>query len=301
MSLQIDRLYKRFGGRIAVNHVSIQAAPGKAFGLLGRNGAGKTTTIRSILGIIEFDSGEIIWNDSPIKVAKPKIGYLPEERGLYPKATVEEQLVYFGKLEGMSKKVLYDAIEYWLNRFDIKEYQKNKIEELSKGNQQKVQIISILIHDPELVILDEPFSGLDPINAELLIQVIHELLEKGKTLVISSHQMNHIEDLCETVCILKNGQTVVSGDLKEIKKSHGNRKFVIHTDMDIENNLNQLGVSGISKTNHVWRLTLPEHLTAQQLLTELVKSQVVIKKFEIEEPTLSEIFIHKAGDYHENF
>ncbi|WP_319001297.1 ABC transporter ATP-binding protein [Clostridium estertheticum] len=224
MSLDVSSLVKTFGEKTAVDHISFKIENPGVFGLLGTNGAGKTTTIRMILGILEKDGGSIQWNGKPVTRETVKFGYLPEERCLYPKAKIVDQLSYFGKLRGMDGKSVKKAINYWFDRLKVTEYSNSTAEQLSKGNQQKIQFITALIHEPELIILDEPLSGLDPVNADLFKSVIYELVEKGKFIIMSSHRMESIEDYCEDLIILKDGKTVLNGNLKEIKSSYGRTK-----------------------------------------------------------------------------
>ncbi len=293
LSLLVTDLQKSFGVNKAVDRLTFHAKPGKAFGLLGRNGAGKTTTIRSIIGLISFESGSILWKDKPIKVSRPKIGYLPEERGLYPKVTVIEQLNFFASLERMDKHSANKAIKYWLEKLNIEEYKKKKVEELSKGNQQKVQIISALLHDPELIILDEPFSGLDPVNSDLLSSIIKELLASNKTIIISSHQMHYIERFCEDICILKKGKTVLAGNLNDIKRSYGRNTLIIKSEY---NAIKQVGGNVVDKMNNSWTIKVKKEDDAHHIIQELVNNKIKILGYEIKEPTLHEIFIDKVDE-----
>lgn len=222
MTLTIDHVVKKFGSFTAVNDLSISIPEREMFGFLGANGAGKTTTFRMILGLLEPTSGSITWNNQVINYQTSNIiGYLPEERGLYPKLKVKEQLIYLGRLRGMKKAEVMTEMKYWLERFKITDYENKKVEELSKGNQQKIQFIASVIHDPKLLILDEPFSGLDPVNVELLKDAVIDLKNKGTSIVFSSHRMEHVEELCEHLCIMHHGKPVVHGALKEIKRSFG--------------------------------------------------------------------------------
>ncbi|WP_267418532.1 ABC transporter ATP-binding protein [Bacillus sp. GC_Bacil_1] len=234
MAFEIQGLDKTFGEYKAVNDLNIRVEEGGILGMLGRNGAGKTTTIRMILDLIKPDSGQILWNNRPFSKKDLSIGYLPEERGLYPKMNVVEQLVYFGKLEGMPANLAKRHALQWLEKLEMTPHLKKRTEELSKGNQQKIQLISAILHNPEFIILDEPFSGLDPVNAEMLKNVVLELIAQRKTIIFCSHQMDSVETFCEEICIMKNGQLVLSGALSDIKKSYQYKYMTLQTEGDIE-------------------------------------------------------------------
>lgn len=235
MTLLIKNVSKRFGRHTAVNNLSLEIPENEMFGFLGGNGAGKTTTFRMILGLLDQTSGEITWNGEKIDYDKSSlIGYLPEERGLYPKLKVREQIIYLARLRGMGKRDALKDLEAWLERFKVPEYIDKKVEELSKGNQQKIQFISAVIHKPKLLILDEPFSGLDPINVELLRKAVVDLKNEGTSIVFSSHRMEHVEELCQHLCILHKGTPVVQGALREIKRSFGKKNLIIHADMSLD-------------------------------------------------------------------
>jgi ABC-2 type transport system ATP-binding protein len=296
MGLQVKQLVKQYGGKAVVNDISLEASTGKAFGLLGGNGAGKTTTIRSILGLLDYDAGEVYWKGKSILANRPSIGYLPEERGLYPKEKVSEQLIYFARLEGMSKQNATKSMKHWLERLGISEYENKQVEQLSKGNQQKVQIITALIHDPELLILDEPFSGLDPVNSDLLASVVKEQLKEGKTIIFSSHQMGHVEQFCEDICILKRGQIMVSGNLRDIKSSYGRHNLVLRSEVDLTTHLAVAGLKPVNIGIHEWLIKVKEEQHAHELLLQLTREGIPLLKFEIKEPTLHEIFIEKVGE-----
>lgn len=224
MDLHINHVTKRFGDFSAVDNLSLTIPEKEMFGFLGANGAGKTTTFRMILGLLVPNEGNILWGGKPIDYSVSSlIGYLPEERGLYPKLKVREQLIYLARLKGMSKADANKELTYWLERFKIPEYADKKVEELSKGNQQKIQFIAAVIHKPKLLIFDEPFSGLDPVNVELLKNSVLGLKEAGATIVFSSHRMEHVEEMCEHLCILQKGSPVVQGNLKEIKRAFGKK------------------------------------------------------------------------------
>lgn len=298
MTLKIEHVTKRFGDFTAVDDLSLTVGEGTMHGFLGANGAGKTTTFRMILGLLNANEGQITWNNQAISYAtSPEIGYLPEERGLYPKMKVEEQLVFLGQLRGMKKNEAKRALTEWLERMEISHYLTKKVEELSKGNQQKIQVIASLMHNPKLLILDEPFSGLDPVNVEMLKNAILEFRRNGATILFSSHRMDHVEELCEQLSIVHHGKQIVNGTLRDVKRSFGKQNVRIHSDYDLSL-LNQVsGVESVHKSveGSVYQVTSEE--TANVLLTEALKSGP-IRHFAIEEPSLQDIFIEKVGKEH---
>lgn len=298
MTLKIEHVTKRFGDFTAVDDLSLTVGEGTMHGFLGANGAGKTTTFRMILGLLNANEGQITWNNQAISYAtSPEIGYLPEERGLYPKMKVEEQLVFLGQLRGMKKNEAKRALAEWLERMEISHYLTKKVEELSKGNQQKIQVIASLMHNPKLLILDEPFSGLDPVNVEMLKNAILEFRKNGATILFSSHRMDHVEELCEQLSIVHHGKQIVNGTLRDVKRSFGKQNVRIHSDYDLSL-LNQVsGVESVHKSveGSVYQVTSEE--TANILLTEALKSGP-IRHFAIEEPSLQDIFIEKVGKEH---
>lgn len=299
MTLKLTDVTKRFGKFTAVDHLSLEIPEKQIFGFLGANGAGKTTTFRMILGLIDASEGEITWNDEPIDYSKSDhIGYLPEERGLYPKLKVRDQLVYLGKLRGMKKSEVIAELKEWLDRFKVPEYLDKKVEELSKGNQQKIQFISAVIHKPKLLILDEPFSGLDPVNVEMLKNAVVELKNQGTSIVFSSHRMEHVEELCEYLCIMQKGKPVVHGSLREIKRSFGKKNLFIHADFDLEFLKDLPGVVGFKAFTDGCKLQIDNEEVSQKVLTE-VHNKGFIRRFELEEPSLNDIFIEKAGESYE--
>ncbi len=229
MQLQLNNIAKYFGDKSVLNGISLHVDAGRAFGLLGRNGAGKTTTIRILMNVFPPTSGNVTLDGNPINYAKTKFGYLPEERGLYPKKTIVEQLTYFAMLKGMDKAAAVASVDKWLARLDMSAYRDKRLDTLSKGNQQKIQLITALTHDPDVVILDEPFSGLDPVNAMLLKDVVRETIDKGKIVLFSSHQMNYIEEFCDDIAILADGKIALQGDLNQIKRSYPRNKLVVRT------------------------------------------------------------------------
>lgn len=299
MNLKLEHVTKQFGDFTAVNDLSLEIPENEIFGFLGANGAGKTTTFRMILGLLEPSDGLITWRGRPINYSVSHlIGYLPEERGLYPKLKVKEQLVYLARLKGMSKHDAAKELDYWLNRFKIPEYADKKVEELSKGNQQKIQFIAAILHKPELLILDEAFSGLDPVNVELLKEAVIDLKENGTTIVFSSHRMEHVEEMCEHLCILQNGRPVVHGSLKEIKRAFGRKNLVIHADFPLDFLSTYPGISKARLTTEGIHLQVKGEEVADRILKEIV-GKGFIRKFELEEPSLNDIFIEKVGAMYE--
>lgn len=298
MALQIENATKKFGDFTAVDNLSLLVEQGQMYGFLGANGAGKTTTFRMILGLLNQTQGTITWNGNPITYANsPEIGYLPEERGLYPKVRVEEQLVYLAQLRKMSAKDAKREAHKWLERFEVPHYATKKVEELSKGNQQKIQLIASLIHKPSLLILDEPFSGLDPVNVGMLKSAIQDFQQQGATIVFSSHRMDHVEELCDDMSILDHGKVVVSGSIREVKRSFGKHNVRIKMDQDLSDLSTIAGVETFTQTHDGAVFRIENETVAQTLLAE---SQKIgnLRYFAIEEPTLEEIFVAKVGKAH---
>lgn len=298
MGLKIENVTKRFGDFTAVDNLSLTIGEGTMHGFLGANGAGKTTTFRMILGLLNANEGNITWNNQAISYAtSPEIGYLPEERGLYPKMKVEEQLLFLGQLRGMKKADAKLAINHWLERMEITHYAPKKVEELSKGNQQKIQVIASLMHNPKLLILDEPFSGLDPVNVEMLKAAILDFRSNGATILFSSHRMDHVEELCEQLSIVHQGKQIVNGKLRDVKRSFGKQNVRIHSENDLSLLDHVVGVESVHKfvEGAVYQVTSEE--TANVLLTEALKTGP-IRHFAIEEPSLQDIFIEKVGKEH---
>lgn len=298
MSLQLENVTKRFGDFTAVDDLNMIVEQGTMYGFLGANGAGKTTTFRMILGLLNANEGEITWNNKRISYAtSPEIGYLPEERGLYPKMKVTEQLIFLGQLRGMGKADAKAAASDWLEQMEVSHYATKKVEELSKGNQQKIQVIASLMHEPSLLILDEPFSGLDPVNVEMLKKAILEFRNNGATILFSSHRMDHVEELCEQLSIIHQGKQVVRGSLREVKQSFGKQNVRIHSEYDLSSLANITGVTNIQKSieGAVYQVTAEE--VANELLEAALKLGPV-RYFAIEEPSLQDIFIEKVGNVH---
>ena len=295
MGLKVENIKKCFGDKVAVDNISFEINNPGVFGLLGTNGAGKTTTIRMMLGIIKKDSGEITWNGKDVERKNVNFGYLPEERGIYPKTKIYEQLIYFAELRGMKKQDACKQIDYWMNRLKVEEYKNMQAEKLSKGNQQKIQFISAILHDPELIVLDEPFSGLDPVNTELLKDVILELVEKGKYIIMSSHQMTSIEEFCSDVVIINKGKTVLKGNLKEIKNSYPAKRLEINANQDITSYINEAGMHIEKNIDNNYEITIENEEQAHALIKKLIGQGIKLDKFELKKPSLNDIFIEKVG------
>nr|WP_269448635.1 ABC transporter ATP-binding protein [Metabacillus kandeliae] len=297
--MQLEGVTKRFGQFTAVDQLSLDIPEKEIFGFLGANGAGKTTTFRMILGLLNPSGGNIKWKGHEINYGlSDQIGYLPEERGLYPKLKVKDQLIYLGRLKGMDKQSIIREMEYWLERFKVPEYANKKVEELSKGNQQKIQFITAVLHKPKLLILDEAFSGLDPVNVEMLKEAVVELKEQGTSIVFSSHRMEQVEELCNYLCILHKGKPVVHGSLREIKRSFGKKNLVIHADGSLDFLFNHPGVVKSRKTSEGVALQITGEDAAKDIFSKLSTAGFV-RKFELEEPSLNDIFIEKAGAAYE--
>lgn len=295
MGLVLKNVSKTFVGKRAVDNISFELNKPGVFGLLGTNGAGKTTTIRMLLGIIKKDSGEITWNGKVVDRKSVNFGYLPEERGVYPKTKIYNQLMYFAELKGMKKEEADEAIKNWAKKLKVEEYLDKPAEKLSKGNQQKIQFMTAVIHNPELLVLDEPFSGLDPVNTELLKNIIINLVKEGKYIIMSAHQMSTIEEFCSDILILNKGKTVIKGNLKEIKDTYPANRVQIETNENIETDIKKLGFEIENIKNYSYTVKIFDEQKAHELLKELVIKGITINKFEIMKPTLNDIFIEKVG------
>lgn len=296
MGLVLKNVSKTFVGKRAVDNISFELNKPGVFGLLGTNGAGKTTTIRMLLGIIKKDSGEITWNGKVVDRKSVNFGYLPEERGVYPKTKIYNQLMYFAELKGMKKEEADEAIKNWAKKLKVEEYLDKTAEKLSKGNQQKIQFMTAVIHNPELLVLDEPFSGLDPVNTELLKNIIINLVKEGKYIIMSAHQMSTIEEFCSDILILNKGKTVIKGNLKEIKDTYPANRVQIETNENIETDIKKLGLEIENIKNYSYTVKIFDEQKAHELLKELVIKGITINKFEIMKPTLNDIFIEKVGE-----
>lgn len=294
MILELKNIEKSFGEKKVLTGVSFKAEGGKAFGLLGRNGAGKTTSIRILMDVFPANSGEVLIDGQPIDYNKIGIGYLPEERGLYPKKIIIDQLTYFAELKGMSRKEAVESIDYWLERLGMTEYRNKKLETLSKGNQQKIQLITALAHDPDIVILDEPFSGLDPVNAMLLKDVVKEQIAKGKIVLFSSHQMSYIEEFCDSIAILNNGVVALHGDLHDIKRDYPRDRLVVRTENSDAIKADFGSACSITENGDLL-VQLSSADEKKAVMTRLVENYDV-DEVKVFEPSLNDIFVEYAGD-----
>lgn len=301
MGLVLENVSKSFENNKAVDKISFSLEKPGIFGLLGTNGAGKTTTIRMILGIMKKDEGTILWNGKEVSRETVNFGYLPEERGVYPKVKIVDQLCYFAELKGISKEEALKSIDYWAKKLKVEEYMDKTPDKLSKGNQQKVQFMTAIIHDPELVILDEPFSGLDPVNTDILRDIIIELIEKGKYIIMSAHQMATIEEFCKDIIILNKGKTVLQGNLQDIRNSYPANRLEINLFSEDDSSKLRDAISSekleIEEAfNTKFFIKIDDELKAQNLLNRLTNEKIRIEKFEVMKPTLNDIFIEKVGE-----
>ena len=323
MSLQVTNLTKKYGEKTVVDHLSFSMEKPGVYALLGTNGAGKTTSIRMMLGMLARDEGEVLWNGAPLSTATCNVGYLAEERGLYPKYTLMDQLIYFAGLRGVSKAEAKKRIKYWAERLEVEEYlypnqvktdsaEKKKTglfaakapkkakpklaDQLSKGNQQKIQFMTALISDPELLILDEPLSGLDPVNTDLFKGIIREEINKGKYLIMSSHQMATVEEFCTDITIMNRSKAVLQGHLNEIKKRYGRVNLSLKVEQDIESYIRQAGASIVSEKEFEYQLKVSGEQQANHLLGNLINAEIPIITFDLREPSLHEIFVEKVGE-----
>ena len=296
MGLELKNVSKSFAGKLVVDNISLEIQKPGVYGLLGTNGAGKTTTIRMLLGILKKDSGNITWNGKVVERKNVNFGYLPEERGVYPKTKIIDQLVYFAMLKGMKKEESIKAIKKWATVLKVEEYLDMQAEKLSKGNQQKIQFMTAIIHNPELIVLDEPFSGLDPVNTEILKNIILDLVQQGKYIIMSSHQMASIEEFCTDILILNKGKTVLKGNLKDIKNKYPVNRLELSVNENIEKYINDIGLEIENETNYQYILKIEDEIKPRELLNNLMKNGVKVDKFEIKKPTLNDIFIEKVGE-----
>ncbi len=311
MSLEVKDLKKSYDGKVVVNGLSFAMEGPGVYALLGTNGAGKTTSIRMMLDMLAKDGGEVLWNGEPIDFRKTNIGYLAEERGLYPKYTLMDQLFYFAKLKGIGREDAKKRIAYWAEKLCVEEYlypkakkkgQKAKAknaDQLSKGNQQKIQLMVALLSDPELLILDEPMSGLDPVNTDLFKNIIKEEIAKGKYLIMSSHQMPTIEEFCEDIAIMNRGEVVLQGNLNEIKKGYGRVNLNVKCEGDIAPIIDKMGIQVTEETPEEIRMKVTGEEQANVFLQELLSNKLPVIRFDLREPSLHEIFVEKVGAVHE--
>lgn len=303
MKLEVKDITKSFGDKQVLHGISFEVQSGRALGLLGRNGAGKTTTIRILMDVFRANSGEVLLDGEKFNQRKHLIGYLPEERGLYPKKKVIEQMVYLGRIRGISKSEAVANSKKWLKRLGVLEYENAKLETLSKGNQQKVQLASTLVCDPDIVILDEPFSGLDPVNSRILQDVVMELIGQNKIVIFSSHQMSYVEEFCKDIVIINKGNVVLSGDLDNIKREFGKNQLVVSavdkTLDDLENIINEhmsdiLEITGRTKEELIIKNVAD--VSRKQILSKFISENIEIERFETYKPSLNDIFVSKVGD-----
>ena len=298
MGLVVEHINKSFGQFQAIQDLSMEVKEGSIFGFLGANGAGKTTTMRMILDIIRPDSGHITWNGKDVReVPRRNWGYLPEERGLYPKMRVEEQLLFLARLNGLSKQAAQKELDEWLERFQINANRKRKVEELSKGNQQKVQFLATVLHDPAILIMDEPFSGLDPVNASVLKDAFLEMHRRGKTIIFSTHQLEQAEELCEDVVIINKGQAIVQGSVREVKHQHG--RNVVHLKLDNDPEARWLdtleGVQVTRRRQDYIEMQIQANLNPNLIVEAALSHGGIVSRFELAEPSLTDIFIEHVG------
>ncbi len=303
MKLEVKGIRKSFGGKEVLHGIDLHVENGRALGLLGRNGAGKTTTIRILMDVFHADSGEILLDGRKFVPAKHRIGYLPEERGLYPKRKVIDQMVYLACLRGMGAIEARESARKWLARLEVAEYETRKLETLSKGNQQKVQLAATLVSNPEIVILDEPFSGLDPVNSQILKEVVNELIAEDRLVIFSSHQMSYVEEFCDEIAIINQGEVVLDGRLKEIKKEYGSNRLVLAAENcsleeladRVKREWAELAVVADRKREFLI-LELIEGVDRRMLMAALAGSDVEVERFGSYEPSLNDIFVKKVGE-----
>ncbi len=303
MKLEVKGIRKSFGGKEVLHGIDLHVENGRALGLLGRNGAGKTTTIRILMDVFHADSGEILLDGRKFVPAKHRIGYLPEERGLYPKRKVIDQMVYLACLRGMGAIEARESARKWLARLEVAEYETRKLETLSKGNQQKVQLAATLVSNPEIVILDEPFSGLDPVNSQILKEVVNELIAEDRLVIFSSHQMSYVEEFCDEIAIINQGEVVLDGRLKEIKKEYGSNRLVLAAENcsleeladRVKREWAELAAVADRKREFLI-LELMEGVDRRMLMAALAGSDVEVERFGSYEPSLNDIFVKKVGE-----
>ena len=311
MSLSVKNLSKKYGEKLVVDNLNFEIDQPGVYALLGTNGAGKTTSLRIIMGMLASNSGEVLWKGKPLDPIHANVGYLAEERGLYPKYSLLDQLLYFAKLRNVPKKTAMERIQYWSKRLEVEEYvfppktkgkkksKANRADQLSKGNQQKIQLMAALLSDPSLLILDEPLSGLDPVNTDLFKSIIREEIAKDKYLIMSSHQMPTIEEFCSDITILNRGKAVLQGNLNQIKKSYGRVNLFVKCDKDIASYIKSFGLKIANKTPSEYHLKVEGEDQAMGFLEQLISDKIPVVKFELREPSLHEIFVEKVGNVHE--
>ncbi len=308
---EVKNLTKQYGEKVVVDNLNFSINEPGVYALLGTNGAGKTTSIRMILGMLAKNGGEVLWNGKPFEAAGMNVGYLAEERGLYPKYSLLDQLLYFASLKKVPKKLAMERIKYWAERLQVEEYifppktvkgknaKANRADQLSKGNQQKVQLMAALISEPEFLILDEPLSGLDPVNTDLFKGIIREEIAKNKYLIMSSHQMPTIEEFCTDITIMNRGKAVLQGNLNEIKKGYGRVNLFVKSDSEIAPYIQKFGIAVVEKLPSEYHLKVTDERQAREFLASMMQDNVPLVKFELREPSLHEIFVEKVGDGNE--
>lgn len=313
MSLEVKHLCKKYGNKVVLDDLSFSMEKPGVYALLGTNGAGKTTSIRIMLGMLANDGGEVMWKDKPLSTDAVNVGYLAEERGLYPKISLMDQLMYFAKLKNVPKDVAKKRIAHWAKRLEVTEYIYPKVpkgkrakaekpktaDQLSKGNQQKIQFMIALLSDPELLVLDEPLSGLDPVNTDLFKSIIYEEIEKGKFMIMSCHQMSTVEEFCKDITILNRGKTVLQGDLNEIKKGYGRVKLYVKCEGSIEPLIEQMNLVLEEKTPEGYYIKVEKEEQATELLKRMIEENISVVCYELREPSLHEIFVEKVGEGNE--
>jgi len=294
MTLTIEHVTKSYGSSRAVDDVSFTVTPGRIFGFLGTNGAGKTTTMRMILDIFRPDTGSITWNGKATRdIPRSDFGYLPEERGLYPKMAVDDQLLFISQLYGASKRDASAALDEWLERLDVVENKKKRIEQLSKGNQQKIQFLAAILHDPEILILDEPFSGLDPVNADQMKEAFLTMRDRGKTIIFSTHQLDDAQELCHDVAIIHRGKLMIAGDVPSVRQSTGHQvvRFGVSGNPELPWLFDLPGVTVGRRREDAFELSVPDEETAREVLHEAVNRGLPVNQFDISYPSLNEVFL----------
>ncbi|MDE6169402.1 MAG: ATP-binding cassette domain-containing protein [Acetatifactor sp.] len=303
MKLEVKNIRKSFGEKEVLHGVSFQVESGRALGLLGRNGAGKTTTIRILMDVFHANSGEILLDGKKFVPSNHRIGYLPEERGLYPKRTVLDQMIFLARLRGMNTGEARENAKKWLARLEVSEYETRKLETLSKGNQQKVQLAATLVTNPDIVILDEPFSGLDPVNSQILKDVVNELIADRRLVIFSSHQMSYVEEFCDNIAIINQGEVVLAGELREIKKDYGRNRLMLSAENYDQNRLAEkveqefgdlVSISGRKKEFLILELT--EKGSRRKVMERLAGSDIEVERFGGYAPSLNDIFVAKVGE-----
>ncbi len=311
MGLEVKDLSKKYGDKTVVDHVSFSMEKPGVYALLGTNGAGKTTSIRMILDMLDKDSGEVLWNGEPLSFSNCNIGYLAEERGLYQKYPLMDQIMYFGRLRGVKDDVLKEKIRYWSDRLKLDEYlypaevkdargrvkkvKPKSPDQLSKGNQQKIQFLIAMLSDPELLVLDEPFSGLDPVNTDILKDVVREQIAAGKYIIMSSHQMAAVEEFCTDITIMSRSKALVQGNLNDIKKSYGRVNLALKCEKDIREFIDKMEIQVISEKENEYQLKVTGEQQANALLWELVHATIPVIRFDLSELSLHEIFVKEVG------